>query len=191
MDQESARDFEGTRAAASLYGQRLDPSDTPAACCQVRLKFSTRKPMHEHAVQTAIGIRAVTEFDLPMDDRLPPRFRQLPKTLIFFQRGPPMMDVQQQAAARTNHPVDVFQHLTAILTPLNHPEGAEQADGMICGMISQTVKLDEIGSEERNASVAGNSFLAAPLEHRLAQIDPNHSVSAIGQGDRAAAASTA
>ena len=55
--------------------------------------------------------------------------------MVFSERSPAMMHVNQELAARPNRSGDVTEHRPPMLAPLDHSEGAEETDGMIGTLI--------------------------------------------------------
>ena len=101
-----------------------------------------------------------------------------------------MMDVQDEATTWTHKSEKGIEHGSSIGSALNHPHGAEQADGMINALFSKAPQLDEVCLNRKNLTngATGPEFANHDFKHGTAKVDPDHIVATFCQGQRSPAA---
>ncbi len=123
--------------------------------------------MHEHALQSSIGVSAVTEFTVSISDRIPPRSGELSYPLVLSQGSPAMMDVQDEGPTGTYKFEECIEHGLPIGSAMDHSYGAEQADGMIHALFGKAAQFDQIclNGKYCASGATGPEFAIHDFEH--------------------------
>lgn len=123
--------------------------------------------MHEHALQSSIGVSAVTELTVSILDRIPPRSGELSYSLVLSQGSPAVMDVQDECPTGTHEFEQGVEHGSPIGSAVDHSHGAEQADGMIHALFGKAAQFDQIclNGKYCASGATGPEFVIHDFEH--------------------------
>jgi hypothetical protein len=149
--------------------------------------------MHEHALQSSIGVSAVTELTFSILDRIPPRSGELSNSLVLSQGCPAMVDMQNEGPTGTHKSEKGIEHGSSIGSAVDHPHRAEQADGMIHALFGKAAQFDEVclNGKDCASGATGPEFAIHDFEHGTTQVDPNHVIATFCQWQSGSAAAAA
>ncbi len=100
----------------------------------------------------------------------------------FADRSPAVVNMEQKLAAGAYDSSDVLEHLSSILTPLDHAQRAEQTDSMIGTVIAKAIQLNQVGPNRMDRLHRGiGGFFHHSMQHPLTQIDPHDRVATLGE----------
>jgi len=162
----------------------------PTAVRHLRAQFSAREAVHEHLVQSSIGVRRVAELLPGVATGSPPRPGQRPNAVEFTKRGPAVVNMQKEAAPRADDSGDVAKHFSSVFRSLDHSQGAEETNRMVGTVGRKAIEFDQVGTNRMNAADRRGirDFLRHHLQHAQAEVDCDNAITALGKGQGIASA---
>ena len=123
--------------------------------------------MHEHSLQSTVGVGGITELMVAVAECCPPRPRKFSEALVFSQGRPAVVNMQDEHAIRAYQVKNGFQHGASIGSAVDHPQRAEQANGMIHTLFGKATQFDQICLDGKYCAsgTTGHEFAIHDFEH--------------------------